>query len=185
MSLIIGLIAPKLAGKDTVAEYLAQKYDFVSFAAGHMLKDILLLIGQEVSRENETKLAVSLRQAFGEEVLNSAILARFKNNQTPRGLINGIRKPQEFAEAKHNGVRTVFISATDENRYARYQIRGEKKDDGLLNFADFLKQDLESPTEKDIQNIGTQAEFILENNGGLEELHANIDVLMTKLLKEQ
>jgi dephospho-CoA kinase len=44
MSVVIGLIAQKLAGKDTVAEYLIKKYGAVSYAGGHILNYPLRLL---------------------------------------------------------------------------------------------------------------------------------------------
>lgn len=181
MSVIIGLIAQKLAGKDTVAEYLIQKYGAVSYAGGHILNDILVVLGQEVSRENETKLAVNLRQAFGEEVLNSAILNRLQASQAELKLINGIRRPKEFVQAQEAGVRTVYIYASPEVRFARYKSRQEKIDDGLLSFPEFVQQDEQSPTEKDIVTIGEQSEFRLENNGEIVDLYAQVDELIKRL----
>ncbi|MBL8031880.1 MAG: hypothetical protein JNK33_06205 [Candidatus Doudnabacteria bacterium] len=182
MSIIIGLIAQKLAGKDTVAEYLVQKHGAVSYAGGHILNDILAILGQTVSRDNETKLAVSLREAFGEEVLNSAILNRLQGVQAQLKLINGIRKPKEFIQAQQAGVRTVYIHSTPEVRFARYQNRQEKVDDGTLSFSEFIQQDEQSPTERDIVAIGEQAEFRLENNGQLDDLYAQVDQLIRQLL---
>lgn len=185
MSVIIGLVAQKLAGKDTVAEYLIQKYGAVSYAGGHILNDILKVLGQEVSRENETKLAVNLRQAFGEEVLNSAILNRLQGARAELKLINGIRRPKEFIQAQQVGVRTVYIYASPEVRFARYKNRQEKIDDGILSFDEFVQQDEQSPTEKDIVTVGEQAEFRLENNGELVDLYAQVDKLIKQLLRTE
>jgi dephospho-CoA kinase len=182
MSIIIGLIGQKLAGKDTVASYLKDRYGAVSYAGGHILNEILLALGQETSRENETRLAVTLRTEFGEEVLNSAILHRLKASNAKIGLINGIRRPKELLQAQSEGVRTVYISAPPEVRYERYKFRQEKKDDGVLAYSEFLKQDAESPTEKDIPKIGEQAEFFLENTGDLTSLYSQVDELMHTLL---
>lgn len=180
--MIIGLIAQKLAGKDTVAQYLVEKYGAVSYAGGHILNDILNVLGQDVSRENETLLAVHLRQAFGEEVLNSAILKRLQSSHAEIKLINGIRRPKELIQAKEFGVRTVYIHSSAEVRYSRYAHRHEKVDDGILSFADFVKQDEQSPTEKDIVALGSESEFRLENNGELADLYAQVDQLVRQLL---
>lgn len=182
MSIIIGLIGQKLAGKDTVASYLKDRYGAVAYAGGHILNEILIVLGQETSRENETGLAVALRAGFGEEVLNTAILHRLKAGKAKIGLINGIRKPKELLQAQSEGARIVYISAPPEVRYERYKFRQEKKDDGVLAYDDFLKQDAESPTEKDIPSIGEKAEFFLTNTGDLTSLYTQVDELMHTLL---
>lgn len=182
MSLIIGLIGQKLSGKDTVANYLVNKYGAVSFAGGHILNELLEVLGKEKSRENEMSLAISLRNAFGEDVLNSAILTRLHNSKAKIGLVNGIRRPQELVQCQQEQVRTIYISAPANARYERYKFRQEKKDDGILDFADFLRQDTESPTEKDIVAIGEQAEFKIENASDLQTLYTEIDHIIEQLL---
>lgn len=183
MSLIIGLIGQKLSGKDTVANYLINRYGAVSFAGGHILNEVLAVLGKEKSRENETNLAVSLRNAFGEDVLNSAILNRLQKSEAKIGLINGVRRPEEFIQCKQEYVRTIYISAPAETRYERYKFRQEKKDDGVLDFEAFLRQDTESPTEKDIVAIGEEAEFKIVNDSDLQSLYTEIDRVMESLIK--
>ena len=182
MSLIIGLIGQKLSGKDTVANYLVNRYGAVSIASSQLLDETLQVLGLPKSRENETSLAVALRTAFGENILNSANLNRLRNINPKIGLVNGIRRPQELIQSKQEHVRTIYISAPAEVRYERYQFRQEKKDDGVLSFEDFLRQDTESPTEKDIVTIGEQAEFRINNNSDLQTLYTEIDRIIEQLL---
>ncbi len=179
--MLIGLIGQKLTGKDTIARYLESKYGVVSFAAGHILNDILHILAQDVSRENEVRLAVALRGAFGETVLNTAILHRLAEHGDKVGLINGIRRPAEVTEAKAAGARIVYVTASAELRYERYMQRREKKDDGTLSFAEFVAQDQQSPTEKDIPALAQEAEYTITNSGDLSELYAQVDAYMAQV----
>lgn len=183
MSLVIGLIGQKLVGKDTVANYIATKYGAISIASSQILDDVLLVLGKAKSRENEAILAVGLRSAFGEDVLNTASLDKIKHSGAKIGLINGIRRPKELEQAISEGVRTIYITAPQEQRFERYKFRQEKKDDGVLSFEAFVLQDAQSPTEKDIEAIGLKAEFHIENDNDLLKLYQQIDVIMGTLLK--
>lgn len=181
MNIVIGLIGQKLTGKDTVGEYLVQQHGAVSLVMSHVLDDILDILGLEMSRANEMQLAVALRAAFEEAVLNNAILKRLQKHPSGIRLINGIRRPDEAKQAKAAGVRLVYICTSPEERYRRYQQRQEKKDDGVLSFEAFLEQDLSSPTEKDIPALQSMCEYTIQNDADVAGLHAQIDACLEQL----
>ena len=181
MDIVIGLIGQKLTGKDTVAQYLIDHHEAVSFAGGHILNDVLRILSLDVTRTNEVDLVVALRNAFGETVLNVAILKRLEKYPDHLRLINGIRRPDEAKQAKAAGVRLVYICTSPEERYRRYQQRQEKKDDGVLSFEAFLEQDLSSPTEKDIPALQSMCEYTIQNDADVAGLHAQIDACLKQL----
>lgn len=178
MDIIIGLIGQKLTGKDTVAQYLTERYGAVSVVYSHVLDDVLRILDQEVSRENEMRLAVGLRSVFGDAILNAAVLKRITDHPEGIRLINGIRRPEEARQALAAGVRLVYVSASPEERYRRYTLRAEKKDDGTLSFGAFMEQDASSPTEKDIPALEELCEYTIRNESNLTVLHEQIDACL-------
>ncbi len=181
MDIVIGLIGQKLTGKDTVAQYLTERYGAVSVVYSHVLDDVLRILDQEVSRENEMRLAIGLRSAFGDAILNAAVLKRITDYPEGIRLINGIRRPEEAEQARAAGVRLVYVSASPEERYRRYMLRQEKQDDGTLSFEAFMEQDASSPTEKDIPALKGLCEYTIQNESDLTALQREVDVCLEVL----
>ena len=89
--MIIGLVGEKLAGKDTAANYLVEKYQADHFRFTHILDAILEELNLPISRANEIDLGLSLRKVFGEHVLVNALQKRVKKSWAKLVVVNGIR----------------------------------------------------------------------------------------------
>jgi dephospho-CoA kinase len=177
--MIIGLVGEKLAGKDTVANYLAEKHGAGHFRFTHILDAILEELYLPLSRQNEIDLGLGLRKIFGEHVLVDALGQRVKKSLSAFRVINGIRM-DEMEVVKTWGAKIIYITAPIEIRFQRYQTRREKADDALLNFEKFQEQE-KGPTEQRIPELGTKADFKIENTGSLEELYGKVDEIIKKL----
>jgi dephospho-CoA kinase len=179
MKTIIGLVGEKLAGKDTTANYLVEKYSADHFRFTHILDAILEDLDMEISRKNEITLGMGLRKAFGEHVLINAVEDRIKKSWASFIVVNGIRM-DELDIVKSWGAKTIYVTAPVEVRFQRYQTRKEKADDALLNFEQFKEQE-NGPTEQRIPELGTKADFKIENTGSLEELYGKVDEILKQI----
>jgi dephospho-CoA kinase len=179
MSLIIGLVGEKLAGKDTVANFLVEKYSAEHFRFTHILDEILEKLNLPISRQNEIDLGLALRKVFGERVLASAVISRAKKSSASIVVINGIRM-DELEPVKNLGGKIVYITAPTELRFERYKSRREKTDDGVMNFEQFKEQE-KGPTEVGIPALGAQADFKVENVGTVEELEEKVVSILNKI----
>jgi dephospho-CoA kinase len=177
--MIIGLVGEKLAGKDTVAEYLAEKYNAGHFRFSHILDALLEELNLEISRKNEIALGLGLRKIFGDHVLINALEQRVKRSMAAYRVVNGIRM-DELDIVKSWGAKTIYITAPIQIRFERYGNRGSKVDDGAMNFQQF--QELENgPSELEIPKLGAQADYKIENTGTLEELYGKVDEILRKI----
>lgn len=177
--LVVGLVGEKLAGKDTIAEYLVQKYDAGHFRFTHILDALLEELRLPISRENEIKLGLGLRKIFGEHVLVEALEKRVRKSWASMIVVNGIRM-DEMDIVKFWGAKIIYVTAPLEVRFARYNNRREKADDAQMNMEDFTK--LESgPTEIAIPDLGKNADFKIENTGTVEELYRKVDDIIKNL----
>ncbi len=177
--LIVGVLGEKFAGKDAAANYLAEKYGAAHFRFSHILDDILRLLNLPVSRGNEIALGLGLREIFGRQVLGPAIVKRVQDSKQALVVVNGLRM-DEVEEIKKIGGKIVYITAPAELRFARYQNRHEKADDGSMDYIQFVGQE-QSITEVDIPALGQKADFKIENTGTLEELYQKIEDILRKL----
>jgi dephospho-CoA kinase len=180
MPKIIGLVGEKLSGKDTTANYIAEKYSAGHFRFSHILDDILRILALDVSRRNEIDLGLGLRKIFGEHVLVDALHARSKSATNEIIVVNGIRMDEFEVVKGWEGAKIIYITAPLETRFERYKQRKEKADDAAQNLEQFAAQEKE-PTEVGIPGLGARADYKIENTGTLEELHAKIDEIIKSL----
>lgn len=177
--MIIGLVGEKLAGKDTVANYLVDKYNAGHFRFTHILDAILEELNLEISRKNEIDLGLSLRKVFGQHVLINALKQRVKRSLSSYRIVNGIRM-DELDVVKSWGAKIIYITAPVKIRFDRYMLRREKTDDAVMNFEQFKQQET-GPTELQIPELGKQADFRIDNIGSLDELYKKVTDIINKL----
>lgn len=181
---IIGLVGEKLAGKDTTANYLVKKYGAGHFRFTHILDAILEDLDMPISRKNEIDLGLSLRKIFGPHVLVDALGHRIGKSWENLIVVNGIRM-DELDVVKGWDAKIIYITAPVELRFARYNTRHEKDDDGVMDINAFKIQET-GPTEAAIPELGKRADFRIDNIGSLEELYKKVDGIIENLkdLKE-
>src|SRR6185295_18318783 len=117
--IIVGLVGEKLSGKDTTANYIAEKYSAAHFRFSHILDDILRMLGLDVSRRNEIDLGLGLRKIFGEHVLVNALWNRAKSSQNEIIVVNGIRMDEFDVVKGWDGAKIIYVTAPIETRFER------------------------------------------------------------------
>lgn len=177
--MIIGLVGEKLAGKDTVSNYLVQKYDAGHFRFTHILDAVLEELNLEISRKNEIDLGLGLRKVFGEHILVNALEQRVKRSMSSYRVVNGIRM-DELDIVKKWGAKIIYITAPIELRFERYNNRREKADDAIMTMEEFIEQE-KGPTELEIPELGKQAGYRIDNVGSLEELYEKVEEILKKI----
>lgn len=176
--MIIGLVGEKLAGKDTVANYLSAQYGAGHFRFTHILDAILEDLSLPLSRQNEIDLGLGLRKIFGEHILINALQDRVRKSLSSFKVINGIRM-DEMDVVKTWGAKIIYITAPLNLRFQRYCDRHEKADDGMLSKEQFVAQEKTS-TEVRIPELGANADYRIDNIGILEDLHKKVDEIIKK-----
>ena len=177
--MIIGLVGEKLAGKDTGANYLAEKYGAEHFRFSNILDSILEELNLPISRKNEVSLGLGLRKIFGAHVLVNALEKRLKKSWAKLIVVNGIRMDEMAVVKSWQDAKIIYITAPPQVRFERYKNRHEKADDAVMDFEQFVKQDAE-PTEVGIPELGKSADFKIENTGSLSDLYKKLDEILSK-----
>jgi dephospho-CoA kinase len=177
---IIGIIGPRLAGKETVAKYIAEKYNAAVHSHSEILDDILKLLELPISRENEIRL-VALRATFGDDVLINALNKRVRSEISGIVVITSARFQNELDNIRNYPQNIVIsVDASLETRYLWQQSRGEKVGDIGMSFEDFTALD-HRVTEQNISKLMTTADYHIENDGMLEDLFAKVDEIMKNI----
>ncbi len=173
--LILGFTGEKLAGKGTVAAYLATKYGAHLYRMSGILDDILKRLHLPIEREKQIKLVLALRGQFGEDILARTLQQDIREDPHPLIVIDGIRMPQEVTLfSKLPGFLLVSIRAPLQVRFSRSQNREEKQDERNMSFAEFKRIEAESPTEKSIAALCRQAQVEIKNAGTFADLYAHV-----------
>lgn len=180
--LVIGIIAPKASGKETVARYIAEKYMGKHHSHSEILDDVLDILRIPKSRENEMKLIV-LRKTFGPNVLTNALNKKIKNEGVDVQVVTGIRFQSELDNIReYPKNKIIYLDAPLEKRYEWQLTRAEKADDANMTFEHFQELD-ERETERDIKKLGENADYKVSNDGDKDQLFAKIDAVMKEILQ--
>jgi dephospho-CoA kinase len=180
--IILGLCGKIASGKGTVVKYLEKKYSAASYRFSTPLRDVLKRLYLETSRENMQSASQTLRETFGQNLLAKVITEDVKNDQNRIIIVDGVRRPADIEYlAKLPEFKLVYITANIKIRYERIIRRNENEDDKTKTFEQFVK-DNQAEAELLIHEIGQTTDFKIDNNGGFEELYAQVDKIIEKEL---
>ena len=181
---IIALVANIGAGKSFVADYITEKYDAENIKTSDKLKNILNILHLDLKRENFASMSQALREMFGQNVLGNATFEDIKNSTSEIILLDGVRRSEDISEIeKEENFYLVFINTSLETRSKRMSARAEKTDDTNIN-TKVLGKNEQHDSENRVDGLKEKADFIIDNNGTLEDLEKNIDEVMNKILKK-
>jgi dephospho-CoA kinase len=180
--IVIGLIGENGSGKDTVANYLQERYEALTMRFADPLKETLNIYFERFSREDQQWLALEFRKRFGNDILSRALRKKIDDNE---GLIvvNGLRFWEDYHFIKSfTNSYNIYITADQKIRWERSTKRGEKTDDAA-NLARF--QELEKvETEINIPDIGAKADYKILNEQNLEFLLKETDRVLAEIIEK-
>lgn len=177
----IALIGKMRSGKDTVADYLINNYNFTRFAFGDELKRYYHLIFGETKvkpREGYQWFGQTMRQHKPDiwvdkcfETVNKQETSFMKamGYDGLKPIITDLRQPNEYKRCVDEGYKIVKVFCDDETRIKRIL---EKNDS-------FNKKDLYHETEMHIDTY--KYDYLINNVGDLDELYSQINMLMKEV----
>ncbi|PIP28635.1 MAG: hypothetical protein COX29_00120 [Candidatus Moranbacteria bacterium CG23_combo_of_CG06-09_8_20_14_all_35_22] len=176
--IILGLAGEIVSGKGTTAKYICENHSGSSHRFSTMLRDVAKRMYLEENRENLQKISTIFRENFFDDILSSVIAKDVESDQHNVIAIDGVRRLADIEYLKKiPGFKLVYIETDIKKRFERIISRGENSDDTTKTFEDFQK-DHEREAEKQIKDLKNQAEYMIDNNGSLEELYRQIDKLI-------
>jgi dephospho-CoA kinase len=179
--IIIGIAGEIASGKDTAGKYLAEKYQAESLRFSQPLRDILDRMNLPQDREHMAKLSLYLRKAFGEDVFSRVILAEAEKSDKELVVVDGVRRlPDILHLESEKHFYFLYVEASPEKRYERLTKRRQNTDDATKTPAQFEK-DAQLETETQIRSLKERADFVVSNDGTLEELQKQLDEVVSKV----
>jgi len=182
--IVIGLVGESGSGKDTLADYLKHRYNATLLRFSDPIKDILHMFYDQISREDQSWLAVELKRRFGKDILLRA-LSRKVGSYTGSTILsfNGIRYPEDYEFVRSFETNfVIYVTADQETRWKRSVHRGEKTDD-TQSLDAFKAMESRLETEKCIPDLGASADFCIDNRGKLEDLFVQADAIMDAIFE--
>lgn len=172
--MIIGVTGHIAVGKGVVVRYLNER-GFESLSLSDVLRDECRKQNLELTRENLQNMGEGLREKFGKGVLAERILDKITKNS----IVESIRKPEEVGVLKETPqFYLIGISAPVKLRYERLVKRGREED--KLSYENFLEVS-KNAAEQEIEECVRMADFVIENDGSIEELNKKIDDIISAL----
>lgn len=184
--IVIGLVGQKGGGKGTfsavLGELLANK-SIAKFKSSDILLETFNIWGITPTRDNFHKLAVAMDQAYGQGTLTQAMEHRLNSSDADIVIFDGVRWDTDVHMLKKFSKNIiVYVTADPKIRHERSLSRNEKAGENEASFEQFMKEE-EMPTEVIIPTIGAQADFIINNNGSLEDFKKQVEEFVQKYLK--
>jgi len=185
--MLLGVVGLNGSGKDTVADYLVEKYDFVHYGCGQAVRDELKILGKDYLDRNEMiDLANKMRKEKGNDYWPKFIFEKFKDSKNL--IISSIRNPSEIDFIESQGGKLIRVDADQQIRFNRIANRAhsDSTQHGEIDFDDFKvkeNRELEStdPSKQQLLVCLKRATLVLDNSVNLKELHQKVDGMMSKL----
>src|ERR1051325_47310 len=182
--MLIGLTGRNASGKGEVARYL-QKKSFYYYSLSDVIRDEIRARGLDPTRDLLIKIGNELRQKHGANILAERILAKIEDDK--HYIIDSIRNPSEvdsFRAAKH--FKLIRVEAPPEVRFHRIVSRQRESDPRTFEeFVELENREAEGDdTSQNLVKVELMADNAVVNDGPLEQLYAQLDDLLPRLLKE-
>lgn len=180
---IIGIVGLVGAGKDTAASYLKNKYNYEIISYSDLVHEKVKEENLVPTRENLQKIAKKYRELYGMDYF-----ARLAVEKAVKALATGhekiilkeLRKKEdvEYPKKYFKNFYVIEIYADQKIRFERLKKRKSSKDPAT--WEEFLKQE-ENEKLLGFHEALQYADFIINNNGSLEELYSNLDEIVKRI----
>jgi dephospho-CoA kinase len=173
---LIGLTGTNGSGKGEAASFFVKKgYAYLSLS--DIIRDELRNKGQEITRDNLIRMGNTMREEFSPDILAQKIMKKAKG----KAVIDSIRNPKEVEYLrKQEGFILLAIDAPPKIRYERVKKRG--REESVLTLQEFIAKEAEEMStverSQQLQVCMKMADFTIQNNGTLQELHKKLEKLL-------
>lgn len=169
--MIIGVSGTPASGKDTVAEYLEKEKGFDHISHSAILRELVKKQGLDLNLENLTEAG----NKVGTKLVEIALSRINKDRNT---VVSSIRQVAEIETyKKEKNFFMLFVEADARVRFERLKSRGRVGDSET--FEQFIDVEYRQSDGKsggiNLEGCKKQADFVIENNGTIDELYDQIE----------
>lgn len=184
--MLIGVTGLNGSGKDTIARYLVDNYNFVHRDLGQEIRDEIKKQGKDPLDRNEMILMGNeMRRKFG---FSFWCKKAIESAQSKNIVITSLRNPSEVEEIKSRGGLIIEVFADQRKRYDRTveRVRKEKGAHGDVKsfeqFKEMEEKELKStdPSKQQLLKCLEMASQRLDNNGTFNQLYDQVRMMVAK-----
>ena len=180
---IIAVVGKTGSGKDFFSNYIKDEFESVdSFRFSQPLTEALGFFFDKIKKEDQQWLSSALRDNYGEDILAKAIIKKIEKSEKEIIILNGARVEEDVDMVKSINGKVIFIDCEAYKRWERIKGRGEKEDDNI-SFDKFSEMD-QNRTEKQIENLKKESDFIIDNNGTVNDFKKEINRIINIIKNE-
>ncbi len=187
MKYLIGIVGENGAGKDTFTTFFraaAAPTQVAKLRFSDVLAQTLNTWGIPLTRSNLQNMAIIMDNQYGKGSVTRAAETRIKKQKAEIIIIEGVRWKTDVPMLKNfPNSFLVYITADKKIRYDRLKRRGEKVDEKTKTYDQFLKEE-KAGTEVEIPEIGSNADYKIENNGTLDEFRSAVEEFYKTRIKK-
>ncbi|MCX6803851.1 MAG: AAA family ATPase [Candidatus Diapherotrites archaeon] len=185
--MLIGVVGLNGSGKDSVAQYLVEKYNFTHVDLGNEVRKELARLGRNpLDRSQMRELGDGMRRSFGHNYWAKKALEKYLPGVN--FVITSLRHNAEAELIKSRGGIIIEVFANLNVRYVRTVARTKglhDKHGDVASFEEFVfKENREladpDPARMQITKCLSMAEYRLNNTGTVDDLHKEVDELLLK-----
>jgi dephospho-CoA kinase len=177
---VFGVVGEIGSGKDEVLKYLKARYGVPYISTGDIVRRIAESENTEATRENLEKISLRCFKDLGKGCFIRQAAEEILNNGWKMAGISGVRSPDDVDVMKSMFGKDFILIRVDiskpEIRFQRVLLRNEERDP--LTYNQFLEQDKNEENTFHISQTSTRADYALNNDGNVEDLHREIDALV-------
>ena len=165
-----------------MVDYLKTK-GFAHYSVRDFLIEEIQKHNLPVDRDSMRTIANDIRAMHEPSYIIEMLYARAKAAGTD-GLIESVRAIGEAEFLKTQGVKLLAVDADQKLRYERIVARGQSTDN--VDFETWVEQEGKEmastdPNGQNLVAVMQMADYRIENNNSLEELHARADEILATL----
>lgn len=182
--MIVGITGSFGAGKGAVVDYLVRQKGFIHYSASGFITQEIIRRGLPIDRDAMIAVGNELRATHGPAYIIEAL---YEQASAAGGdaVIEALRAVAEVRKIKELGGVVLGVDADPKVRYERAFARGSEKDN--VPYDTWIEQEKresnpDDPTKQNIFGALKESDFVIENNGSLEELHTQIEQFFKKYI---
>lgn len=171
--IVVGLVGPAAAGKTTIGTYL-EACGFYYIRYSQIIQKELFDNGHPADRNNLRTTGASLFCDNRQYDLNKKLASFIECH--PMVVVDGMRHFEDYTFWKEQcflNFVLIYIDTAYELRRKRFSVRGDES----ISYEAAVSH----PAEAEVNTLRTKADYIIENSGTLEDLHASVHKILSSL----
>jgi len=184
---IIAFAGRNGCGKGTAAEQAASSLTAPQHTYSDVLYELHVACGiprENVSRPTLQELSTVVRRWFGADALARVMSAKCAAASGPHVVIDGVRRLTDtdlLLQEYGDGLISVWIETSADNRYARLKARKEKMGEAMMSREQFDLQE-QAESEQQLDLVRQACKIVINNDGTPEDLRRQIEALVNSIV---